>query len=67
MEPIREDGGSGVSLPHPTCIPPWLIIFDIEHWSYFILSCLVLDIEGATPWYVITLPWPNVPCAKLLP
>ena len=67
MEPIKEDGGSGMSLPHPTCISPLVNYFYIEHWSYFILSCLVLDIEGATPWYVITMSWPNVPCAKLPP
>ena len=22
MEPIKEDGGSGLSLPHPTCVFP---------------------------------------------
>ena len=22
MEPIKEDGGSCVAFPHPTCIPP---------------------------------------------
>ena len=38
MEPIKEDGGSGMSLPHPTCIPPLVNYFYIEHWSYFILS-----------------------------
>ena len=67
MEPIKEDGGSCVAFPPPTYISPLVNYFYIEHWSYFILSCLVLDIEGATPWYVITMSWPNVPCAKLPP
>ena len=67
MEPINEDGGSGMSLPHSTCIPPLVNYFYIEHWSYIILSYLVLDIEGATSWYVITMSWSNVPCAKLPP
>ena len=38
MEPIKEDKGSGMSLPHPTYIPPLVNDFYIEHWSYFILS-----------------------------
>ena len=38
MEPIKEDGGSGMFLPHPTCIAPLVNYFYIEHWSYFILS-----------------------------
>ena len=38
MEPIKEVGGSGVCLPHPTYIPPWDNYFYIEHWSYIILS-----------------------------
>ena len=33
MEPIKEDGGSGVSLPIPTCIPHLVNYFYIEHWS----------------------------------
>ena len=67
MEPIKEDRGSCMAFPHPTCISPLSELFYIEHRSYFILSCLVLDIEGATSWYVITMSWPNVPCAKLPP
>ena len=59
MEPIKEDGGLGMSLPHPMCILPLVNYFYIEHWSYII--------EGATPWYVITMSWPNVPGAKLPP
>ena len=66
MEPIKKDGESGVSLSHTTCIPPYKY-FHIEHWSYFILSYLVFDFESATPLYVITMSWPNVPCAKLPP
>ena len=33
MEPIKGDGGSGVSLLHPTCILPLVNYFYIEHWS----------------------------------
>ena len=47
--------------------PLQLKYFHIEHWSYFILSYLVLDNECSTPWYVITMSWTNVPCAKLAP
>ena len=65
MEPMHGDRGSGLSLSHTTCFPPWLKYFHIEHWSYFILSYLVFDIECSTPGYVITMSWPNVPCAKL--
>ena len=54
-------------LPPSQMYFPLSELFCIEHWSYFILSCLVLDIEGATPWYVITMSWPNVPYAKLPP
>ena len=67
MEPMYGDGGSDLSLSHITYTPPYLNYFYIEHWSYFILSYLVLDIECATPWYVITMSWPNMPCAKLPP
>ena len=67
MEPMHGDGGSGLPLSHTTCTPPQLKYFHIEHWSYFILSYLVLDIECATPWYVITMSWPIVPYAKLPP
>ena len=38
MEPIKEDGGSGMSLPHPTCISPLVNYFYIEHWSYFYIK-----------------------------
>ena len=65
MEPIKEDGGSGMSLPHPTCIPPLDNYFILN--IGFILFYLVLDFECATPWYAITMAWSNVPCAKLPP
>ena len=65
MEPIKEDGGSCMVFPHPTCIPPLdnYFIFNIG----FILFYLVFDFECATSWYVITMSWSNVPCAKLPP
>ena len=33
VEPIKDDGGSGMALSHPTCIPPLVNYFYIEHWS----------------------------------
>ena len=54
-----------VSPPYHMYSP--LRYFHIEHWSYFILSCLVFDFECATTWYVNAMSWSNVPCAKLPP
>ena len=50
------------TVPHAS---PLIKIFLYQTLVFVILSYLVLDIEGATPWYVITMSWPNVPCAKL--
>ena len=40
MEPIKEDGGSGMSLPHPTCMPSFdnYFILNIGLFYFFILS-----------------------------
>ena len=52
--------------PIPHVIPPLIII---SYWTlvYFVFLFLVLDFEWATPWYVNTMSWSNVPCAKLPP
>ena len=67
MKPIKEDGGSCMAFPHATCISPLDNYFILNIGFILFFFYLVFDFECATPWYVITMSWPNVPCAKLPP
>ena len=46
MEPIKEDGGSGLSLPHPTCVfPLWYFTLNIGLSFFSIDWSLTLKVQ----------------------